>query len=244
MRIRGERECRDCGTRWSYYETGSVDCPDCGSIRSRGLDDERTLHTEGAATLDLDDVRTDVDSTAAAELADAAGAACREYVRQDGFLNAGELRPLDDIHLAARELAHVADVVGRTRHPTDDEELYLLALLRGADRGERPAPADVPRSLRAARGLAVAQAVRDYRHDVRAWLDGHPNPRTEAEATLTRLDQHARRVRALEGDVAPATAERLVAASRDLTAALRDGDEAALSSARDRLDRLESIRGN
>jgi DNA-directed RNA polymerase subunit RPC12/RpoP len=31
MKIRGERECTDCGTRWSYYDTASVECPQCGS---------------------------------------------------------------------------------------------------------------------------------------------------------------------------------------------------------------------
>jgi len=239
MRVRGERECRDCGTRWSYYDTGSVACPACGSVASRGLDDERALHTEGAGTLALDEVRAAVDERPLEELAADAKEACLAYVRQDGFLHGGELRPLDDAHLAARELAHVADVVGRSLDLADDEELYLLELLRGADRGERPAADAVPDSLQAARGLAASEAVRQYGREVRDWLAEHPHP--EVDAVLTDLDQHARRIGALQGDVAPATAERLVAVTGDCWRYLVEGDETALPAARDRLDRLQSI---
>lgn len=239
MRIRGDRECRDCGSRWSYYETGSVDCPDCGSIRSRGLDEERVAHTAGTATLDLSEIRAAVDDRPAWELAADAKAACREYVRQDGFLHGGELQRLDDTHLAARELIHVADLTDRSIDLADEQELYLVTLLGGADRGERPAPDEVPGSLREARGLAAAEAVQAYRRELRDWLDDHPHP--EVEAPLARLDQHVKRVVALQGAVPPAAAERLVEATRDLATAVRRDDETALASAADRLDRLESI---
>lgn len=240
MRIRGQRECRDCGTRWSYYDTGSVDCPACGSIRSRGLDDERTLHTRGAATLDLGDVRAAVDERPLAEVAEEAKRACRAYVRQDGFVDGGDLLPLGDGHLAARELVHVADLVGRAADRTEAEELYLLALLRAADAGERPAPDEVPDSMRAARGLAAAEAVRAYRSDVREWLAEDSRP--EVRETLGRLDQHAKRVSALQGEVVPSTAESLVAAARALSAYLREGDEGELATADEHLDALASIR--
>jgi hypothetical protein len=220
MRIRGERECRDCGTRWAYYETGSIDCPACGSVRSRGLDEERVLHTRGAATLDLTPVRDAVDDRPLAAVADDAGRACRAYVRQDGFVDGGDLRPLPDGH--------------------QREELYLLALLRSADDGERPPPGEVPASLRAARGLAAAEGVRAYRGDVRAWLEDHPHP--EAREPLGRLDQHAKRLEALQGDVPPSSAETLVAAARALGTYLRDDDEAALARAGEHLDALGSIR--
>jgi hypothetical protein len=240
MRIRGERECRDCGTRWAYYETGSIDCPACGSVRSRGLDEERVLHTRGAATLDLTPVRDAVDDRPLAAVADDAGRACRAYVRQDGFVDGGDLRPRPDGPHAARELVHAADIVGRATDVDEREELYLLALLRSADDGERPPPGEVPASLRAARGLAAAEGVRAYRGDVRAWLEDHPHP--EAREPLGRLDQHAKRLEALQGDVPPSSAETLVAAARALGTYLRDDDEAALARAGEHLDALGSIR--
>ncbi|MFC6730630.1 TFIIB-type zinc ribbon-containing protein, partial [Natronoarchaeum mannanilyticum] len=152
MEIRGERECKDCGTRWSYYETGSVSCPNCESVRSVGVDEERKRHTAGQAALDLTEVRNMIDAAPESDVADAAIENCREFVRRTGFIDAGELQPLDDVYLAARELRQVADIVGRSYDPTEDEELYYLSLLRGADRGERPAPDEVPAGLREARG--------------------------------------------------------------------------------------------
>jgi len=70
------------------------------------------------------------------------------------------LRELDDTYLAAIELLHVADIVAREIRLEDREELYFLSLLRDADQSERPPAEDVPRSLRAARWLAYANAVR------------------------------------------------------------------------------------
>lgn len=250
MEIRGERECRECGTRWSYYETGSVACPDCGSVHSVGVD-ERTLHTDGAATLDLTPARAAVDERSLAAAADAAASACRAYVRARGFVSGGDLLPLDDTYLAARELAGVADDLRLAPSPTDEEELYFLALLRGADDGDRPDADDVPATLRGARGLAAADGVGAYRRDVSAWLDEHPDP--HARETLSVLSAHERRVRALDGDVPPADADRLVAAARDVGRYLgadhpeesgagadgATGDEAALARAEDRLARLD-----
>jgi hypothetical protein len=45
-------------------------------------------------------------------------------------------------------------------------------------------------------------------------------------------------VQALDGDVDPETAELLVNAARDVGHYLRDGDDEALASARERFDRL------
>ncbi|PSQ18541.1 hypothetical protein BRD00_04415 [Halobacteriales archaeon QS_8_69_26] len=244
MRVRGRRECKECGTRWSYYETGSIHCPSCGSIRSVGVDEERRLHTDGPAALDLTPVRERFDRDPIGAVTDDAKECCREYVRRRGFVRGGELLDLDDGYLAAAELLHVADVVGRSFDPDDREELYLLELLRGADAGERPDPGDVPDSMRAARGLAYANAVRDYRRELREWLedrdeDDRARQVPAVRETLGQLDDHAKRIRALEGDVDPQTVERLVLATRDLAEALRDGDEDALATARDRLARID-----
>jgi hypothetical protein len=236
MKVRGERECRECGTRWSYYETGSVTCPSCGALRSVGVD-ERTEHTASPVSLDLAPARDGVErgQPLREAVAEAKGA-CREYVRSAGFIDAGELRLLDDTYLAATELLHAADLVGRAFDPTDEEELYVLTLLRGADFGERPDPEGVPESMREARGLAAAEAVRAYRSDLRTYLDDDPDEATAR--VLATLDDHVRRLRALEGDVPSENAERLVRAARDVGRYVADGDEDALVAARDRLDRL------
>lgn len=235
MEVRGHRECRDCGETWSYYETAEVACPACGSIRSVGVD-ERRRHTDAPVELDLAAARAAVDAGPVAEVAREARDAARAYRRSRGFVHAGELRPLDATYHAACELAHVADVVTRSTAPSDAEEWYLLALVAGAEAGDRPAVDEVPPTLAPARGLAAAEAANDYRRELRAWLSDRKVP--GAAEALARLDDHVRRVRALDGDVEPADADRLVAAARDLGDYLREDDPAALEAARGRLDRL------
>ncbi|WP_049925423.1 DUF7117 family protein [Halopiger goleimassiliensis] len=236
MKIRGERECTECGTRWSYYETGSIGCPACGSLVSVGVD-ERTEHTDLQVPFDLSPVRNDIDDVPHDDLADRARERAREYVRQRGFVNAGDLRDLDDDYLAANELRHVAALVSRERSLGEREELYFLSLLRDADDGVRPPAEEVPRSLRAGRGLASANAVREYQRDVRTWAEDRDLTTTERSALET-LGEHVTRIRMLDGDIAPRTADRLVEATRDLANGLR-GDELALTQAQGRLDSLE-----
>lgn len=238
MRIRGERECKNCATRWSYYETGSVECPNCGSLQSVGRDD-RTEHTASAASLDLNPARAllgpdDADTRAAA---DRAADLCREFTRGYGFIDAGDLSTLDETYVGALELRGVAGELARGLRTSDAEERYFLALLGGVDEGERPPPEDVPGSLRAARGLASAEAVGTYRSDAMTHLDDHPD--TEARTAFATLAEHTKRVKALDGDVSPAHADRLVAVARDLGTYLRENDDGALTTARDRLSRLE-----
>lgn len=237
MRIRGQRECRECGTRWSYYETGSIECPSCGSLRSVGTDEERTLHTAKPATLNLTEARNALESgETLREVAAIASEACRTYVRGFGFVKGGELQPLSDTYLAAIELRYVAGRLGRSMVLDDDEEFYFLSLLRGADHGERPPTGDVPDSLRAARGLAYADAVSAYRSDLRAFLDEHPDP--VAAEVLGPLDSHVKRVEALDGEVPVEESELLVRIAQEVGTYLREDDESALLRARDRLDRL------
>jgi uncharacterized Zn finger protein (UPF0148 family) len=235
MKVRGRRECRECGSRWSYYDTGTVACPDCGSRHSVGLDDERELHTASPATLDLAPVRNDLDGAAIGELAGDAADRCRAFTRGYGFVDAGDLRPLDDTYLAAQELLHVGRELQRRLRVEAPAERYLIALL-GADAGERPDPDAVTEDLRAARGLAYATAVGAYRSDVRTYLQEYPDP--PAERVNGRLGDHETRLRALDGDVSPRTAEALVAAARDLGRYLIDGDETAVADAESRLDGL------
>ncbi|MXV64261.1 TFIIB-type zinc ribbon-containing protein [Natronorubrum sp. JWXQ-INN-674] len=247
MKIRGERECTECGTRWSYYETGSVGCPACGSLRSVGID-ERTEHTDLQVGFDLTPVRNEIDEASLDTIAERTREKCREYIRRRGFINAGTLRELDDTYLAAGELLHVSDIIARDILLEEREELYFLSLLRDADASEssepkgsdgsqRPPAAEIPPSLRGARGLAYANAVREYRRDIRTWAEDRDLTSAERSALET-LGEHVKRIRMLDGDVEPQLADRLVAATRDLANGLR-GDELALTQAQDRLESLE-----
>ncbi|MCU4740350.1 DUF7117 family protein [Natronoglomus mannanivorans] len=264
MKIRGERECTECGTRWSYYETGSVGCPACGSIQSVGIDD-RTEHTDLETPFDLTAIRNAIDEDPIEDIASRARDECQAYVRRRGFINAGRLESLDDDYLAATELLHVSDIVGRLREYelSDDEELYFLSLLRDADGGQRPPVSEVPRSLQSARGLAYANAVHEYRRDIRTWVDDQtaqqqrtrsrtehqdqhqhqhqddPSVLTSLErSTLEALGEHVTRIRMLDGDIEPRTAETLVDATRDLATGIRDDDDTAVAQAQNRLERL------
>lgn len=238
MEIRGERECTECGTRWSYYTTGEVSCPGCGSLKSVGRE-ERALHTDSPVELDLTTSEELLDQPLS-ELATEIRERCQSYVHQRGFVNGGELRTLDDDYLIARELiaalgAYERSLSSGSLDPDADdaERLYLLDLL---DR-ERPSPSAVPESLASARGLAYAKAVSTYREDVVSLLDTREESRPDVRHALSRLDDHVRRIEALDGDVDARIAERLVETTRDLGRAV-DGDETALARALERLDEL------
>ena len=105
------------------------------------------------------------------------------------------------------------------------------------EESDRPEPGVVPTSMREARGLGYAEAIAAYRRDLLTWLEENPDP--EARRTLGTLREQLKRVEALQGDVDPDTAERLVEAAREIGAYLSGGDQTALASARDRLARLE-----
>ncbi|SFR58846.1 DUF7117 family protein [Halogeometricum limi] len=235
MEIRGRRRCKSCEREWSYYDTGEVACPACGSMQSVGVGG-RARHTDSADPLDLSAHRTAANDDALSAVVDDLKSDLRTYLRARGFVHGGELRELDDTYLAARELLHAVDVLVRVRDPDEDTELYVLSLLRGADAGERPEPEAVPQAMTAARGLAYAESLAAYRRDFATWLDDNPHP--EAAKTLSTLSEHVKRAEALHGDVPVEQAESLVRVARELTRYVRDDDESALAAARDRLSRL------
>ena len=232
MKVRGERECQDCGTRWSYYEHGSIACPECESLHSVGVD-EPTRHTDAPAELQLTPIRNSVDSDSTSDLALAASDACRAYTRKRGFIDAGELRRLDETFVAATELQYVGAHIGRELRIGDDEELYFLDLLAGADTGDRPAPTDVPPSLRESYGLAMAAAVEAYQRDVRTFLSDEENP--TARRLAGRIRDQRKRIEALDGNVDPRDANRLLHAARDLGRFVA-GEESAYVTAENWLD--------
>jgi len=240
MRVRGRRRCRACGSEWSYFETGEPACPDCGSLRSVGVDEDRTLHTDAPVTLDLEAARSALADRPLQEVAEQAERAARDYVNRRGFVDAGALQALDDSYLAAAELRTVAGELRRRSAPADDAEAHFLALLRGAEDGDRPE--EVPRSLHTARGLATATVVGDYRRDVLTWVEDGPVDGDQAPPVrplLDRLRAHERRIEAIDGAVSPGTADRLVAAARALGEYLRTGETDARDRAQEHLGRLD-----
>lgn len=267
MKVRGERECQSCGARWSYYETGSVACPSCGDLRSVGVDD-RTAHTDAPVSLDLAAHRErfgDAPGTLPQSGVEELQSDLREYCRKRGFIDGGRLAPLDELYLAARELLEAVDCFERLRDPTDADREYLLALLSGADDGERPPANEVPAALREARGMAAVRAVEAYRSDALDFLgelddsgsvggdgddggdDGdaptvtvegeNPGSRVApARDAFERLRDRVARADALGGDVPPAVANALVEAADGLGEYVRTGNETALEAANDLLD--------
>ncbi|WP_136688054.1 DUF7117 family protein [Halorhabdus amylolytica] len=235
MKIRGERECKDCGARWSYYETESVVCPDCGSLHSVGVAD-RQLHTASPVELDLTAARADLGSEPLGIVARRASETAAAFVREHGFVHAGELQPLDAPFVAATELWHAGAELARSLRIDDVEEAYLLALLDGAESGQRPSPDDIPESMAAVRGLAAASSVADYHRDVRRYLAD--NPDADARRILGRIEDHRTRVEALDGAVPPEMADALVEGVQAVGTYLIE-DSATLEAARERLDELD-----
>lgn len=239
MKVRGRRECQDCGTIWSYYETGSPRCPECESIHSVGLDD-RTRHTDSDVSLDLTPVRSRIDEAPEDELAEDAADLAREYVRKRGFIHAGELEALDWTFVAATELVHVGSAYARAMRPSTDEELYFLELLRNADSGDPREYEDVPDAFQGAYGLAMASATEDYQRDLRTYLADADDVDPEASALSGRIRDHRKRIEALEGDIPPKDAYRLLRATRDLGQGLAKDDPSEFVTADNWLDGIET----
>jgi len=237
MKIRGRRECKSCGTRWSYYDTASIACPDCGSLHSVGVDD-RTQHTNTPAEYDLTPVRSAIDDKPPRQIAKDAAERSARYTRRRGFVDAGTLLILDETYVAATELRHVAAEIARELQPSEPSQLYFFDLLQGADDGERPAAGSVPTELRSPHGLAMTDAVEAYQRDARSYLDDHPDE--HARSISGRVRDHRKRMEALDGDVDPKDADRLLRATRDLGEYLRSGSESALVTADNWLNRIES----
>jgi len=146
MEIRGERECLDCGETWSYFETREPDCPECGSLRSRAVEDAEE-DTGGA--VETGDLLTRFGSEFGDALSEAEDR-CREYTSRAGFIEGGELLPPKPVYVMACEVKHVAAEFVGEREPTDEERAYVVALVEGVEKGEPPAPHERPDSLDAA----------------------------------------------------------------------------------------------
>ncbi len=193
MDVQGERECLDCGERWSYWDTRTVECPECGSPRSRGVGDGARPEEEFTAE-DLDD--TDL----AATLENAEEAA-RSYTTKKRFVVAGDLRPPDPVYVMATEVKHLAaEHAVRDEGFTDDEREYAVALVTGLEEGEPPHPDERPESLDAVHERAVADVVEDYGGEVVKWARDRDLDDTDVMRDVEDARQVAKQVKATEGE--------------------------------------------
>lgn len=233
MRVRGRRLCLECETAWSYFDAGEITCPNCGSMWSRGLDRNRTLHTDSPVELDLEEARQLAADRPLSEVASTVADAARSYLARRGFIHEGDLGPLDDQYVRAAELRQVAAALGSRLDPDASAERYFLTLL-AADEDH---PEAVPPSLRQAHGLASVRAVEAYATDLGRWLRDHPDD--AGRDCLGRLRDHVRRGAALDGDIPPDDADRLLDAARALGDYLRPDGTVGLDRVRHGLDELD-----
>lgn len=192
MEIRGHRECLDCGNTWRYGDTRSVACTECGSVRSRAIDDGDDAPPSGG--IPIEDIFAD-GPVAAEEAVAEAEDRCIEYRAETDFLGPGELRPPDPRYVMAGEVCHLATAIQVRSDGLDgDERRYALDLLRGlAD--EEP-PTERPASLDPVHNLAVADAVEDYATAVARYAR-----RTDADvpAAVEEARDLAKRTQATDG---------------------------------------------
>lgn len=232
MRMRAARTCLSCGAEWSYFERQAFACPDCGSHRSTARSGAPTLHTHGDPEFDLGWLSASLDADpidAVVELE----SACRDYLREAGFIENGQLRDLPDRYVTIAELAIAGRYGGTiTEAASGDDRFagYLLALFRGLLEDERPDPEDVPPSAAWILGLGVARAANAYRRDCRRWLRHVAEGRREP--TLGSLGDYVARIEALDGEVDPAVSEAVLAATRAVGRAVQSGDEDDRAAAR------------
>ena len=192
MEIRGERECLDCGEKWSYFETRQPECPECGSLRSRAVEDS-TEDTGGAVETGDLLTRFGGDFEEALEEAEER---CREYTSRTGFVEGGELLPPEPVYVMACEVKHIAAEFVGAREPADLERDYVVALVEGVETGEPPSPNKRPSGLDAAHNRAVAETVEEYAKELSTYLRsvGETDGRVEEARDL------AKRTQATDGD--------------------------------------------
>jgi hypothetical protein len=192
MEIRGERECLDCGETWSYFETREPACPECGSLRSRALED---AETDTAGAVETGDLVTRFGGEFEEALEEAEDR-CREYTARTGFVRGGELLPPEPAYVMACEVKHVAGEFVGAREPTDEERSYVVELVEGVETGEPPSPEARPKSLDSAHNRAVAETVEEYAKELSRYLEslGSADSRVEEARDL------AKRTQATDGD--------------------------------------------
>ncbi len=193
MDLEGERECLECGERWSYWETRTVECPECDSPRSRGVGDGARPEEEFPAE--------DLVASTLMETLENADEAARSYTTKKNFVVAGELQPPDPVYVMAAEVKHLyAELTARSREATDREREYAGALVTGLEDGEPPHPGERPETLDAVHERAVADVVEDYSSEMVKWARDRDLDDTEVMRDVEDARQRAKQVQATEGE--------------------------------------------
>jgi hypothetical protein len=187
MEIRGKRECLDCGETWSYFDTREPACPECGSLRSRAVED---ADEDTGGAVETGDLLTRFGGEFE-EALEEAEERCREYTSRAGFVEGGELLPPEPTYVMACEVKHVAAEFVGAREPTDDERAYVVALVEGVEKGKPPSPDERPASLDAAHNRAIAETVEEYAKEISSYLRsvGKTDGRVEEARDLAKRTQ-------------------------------------------------------
>jgi hypothetical protein len=92
---------------------------------------------------------------------------------------------------------------------------YDLSLLNAAIRDWRPPdPNEVPRERHRHRGLGYSLALGAYLRDLKAWLEAKVRTEDGTRVVIGEIEEHLRRIEALEGNVEPTEVDGLVTSVR------------------------------
>ncbi|MFB6284080.1 MAG: hypothetical protein ABEK59_09145 [Halobacteria archaeon] len=191
MELRGERECLECGSTWSYFDSRQVCCPECGSIRSQSVSSPRMDSTSDVDIVDsevLTGIGENFDETLS-ELEER----CRRYTSQTGFVEKGDLKPPTPRYVMACEIKHAATT--RDAEGLDEKSRrYVVDLVHGIRDGEPPDK--TPSGLQETHNLAIAETVRDYSTEVERYARKRG---VETPGEVERARSLAKRTLATEG---------------------------------------------
>ncbi|MFB6253304.1 MAG: hypothetical protein ABEI06_01680 [Halobacteriaceae archaeon] len=239
MEIKGYRECRECGHQWSYYETGNVQCPECGSIKSTGLD-ERTLHTNNPVEIDITSIQSLVSNDEFRQAGQRAAKEARNYTIKRGFIHKGDLIRCDERIFSCHELRNLGNYINRTASITEETEYYFIETIQAVKNSGRPDQQAIPKNLRSIRGLAYARAAKDYLNDVTTWIE-YADHELPSGGVLERTKENIKRVEALDGDISIGDSERIYEIVANLYSYCTTGEISTYEQIEEYLSNLEKF---
>ncbi|MFB6186034.1 MAG: hypothetical protein ABEI86_04100 [Halobacteriaceae archaeon] len=239
MEIKGYRECRECGHQWSYYETGNIQCPECGSIKSTGID-ERRLHTNTPVEIDITSIQSLVSNDEFRQAGQLAAEEARNYTIRRGFIQEGELIQCDDRIFSCHELRNLGNYINRTTSITDETEYYFIETIQAVKNKGRPDQQAIPMKLRSIRGLAYARTAKDYLNAVMTWVE-YTDQQPPSRGVFERTKENIKRVEALDGDISVRDSERIYEIVTNLYSYCTTGEVSTYEQIEEYLSNLEKL---